>query len=167
MERPQRNYWEGYYKKEWYFLKNLWNQIYIPEHRWIMQQYLWRELLFSEAVHHKNWIKWDNRLENLVLLSHSEHTHLHAEQWDHNHKERPVIICQKCGQELPLYAKWLCRNCYMAKAQKIYVSNNTEKTRETKRKCRLKTKDKIAEYKKTRYKHFRNLGYSAKQASSM
>ena len=55
----------------------------------------------------------------------------------------------------------------LPKAQKKYVSNNPEKIREIKRKCQIKTKDKIAEYKKARYKHFRSLGYSAKQASSM
>lgn len=47
------------------------------QHRFVMEQFIGRELLRSESVHHINGIKTDNRLENLQLLSKVEHCKLH------------------------------------------------------------------------------------------
>jgi hypothetical protein len=48
------------------------------QHRYIMEQHLGRELHKNEVVHHINENKHDNRLENLQLLSRSDHAKLHA-----------------------------------------------------------------------------------------
>lgn len=52
-------------------------------HRMIMEQHLGRTLLKNEVVHHINGDKTDNRLENLELVDHTEHSNNHNRiKWD-------------------------------------------------------------------------------------
>lgn len=48
------------------------------EHRYIVETNIGRKLHKNEVVHHINENKHDNRLENLQLLSRSDHAKLHA-----------------------------------------------------------------------------------------
>lgn len=52
---------------------------YAYEHRLVMEEYVNRYLEQWETVHHINEIKTDNRLENLFLCTHPEHSAIHKE----------------------------------------------------------------------------------------
>mgnify|MGYP001569343845 CR=1 FL=1 len=49
------------------------------EHRKIVEDSLNRKLSPCESIHHKNYDKTDNRLENLEILTKSEHARLHKQ----------------------------------------------------------------------------------------
>ena len=50
---------------------------FVQLHRLVMEMYLGRYLDCDEVVHHCNGEKTDNRIENLELMTNSEHTTLH------------------------------------------------------------------------------------------
>jgi len=51
---------------------------WIAEHRLLAEHVLGRKLKANEVVHHKNFLANDNRLENLEVMTETEHRHLHA-----------------------------------------------------------------------------------------
>lgn len=53
------------------------NNIRMDEHRYVMEKYLGRTLKRNEVIHHINGNKKDNRIQNLKLMTLSEHSRLH------------------------------------------------------------------------------------------
>lgn len=60
-------------------------------HRYIIEQVLGRRLTIDEDIHHINGIKTDNRLENLEIINHGEHTklHSHLKKWKEKQERMP------------------------------------------------------------------------------
>lgn len=81
------------------------------EHRWIMEQHLGRALGRDEHVHHRNGVKYDNRLANLVVLDKWKH-HL-IENTLRGRWARYHDCCVCCGTTVRLHhAKGYCAECY-------------------------------------------------------
>ena len=51
---------------------------YVAEHRIVMERHLGRVLDPSENIHHLNGDKTDNRIENMIIVSNSEHGKIHS-----------------------------------------------------------------------------------------
>ena len=55
----------------------------VKQHRHVMEHHIGRRLDASEDVHHINGIRTDNRIENLALMTHGEHTRDHNLSREH------------------------------------------------------------------------------------
>ena len=76
----------------------------VKQHRMVMEKYLGRKLMPSEAIHHINFDRTYNRIENLRLMTHSAHSKLHAAI---NIPPREYIFqkCFGCGNKYKVMKK--------------------------------------------------------------
>lgn len=84
---------------EWYEGKK-YHGGYIFEHRFIMECCVKRYLLKKEIVHHKDGNPLNNDLDNLILLSQSEHQRIHhIGDKHHSWNKNLDKICFVCGNK--------------------------------------------------------------------
>lgn len=79
------------------------------EHRYLIERKIGRILKTDESVHHINGNKLDNNIDNLELMSRSEHAVRHATEnghhlWTH--------ACVDCGKQI-ITGAVRCRSCYL------------------------------------------------------
>lgn len=88
---PKNGNWKGGIGKTGRYVHlTVANGIYISQHRYLMEKILSRKLLPNEVVHHINFRRDDNRLENLQVMDKSEHSTFHNLH-DNKLKSRLVI----------------------------------------------------------------------------
>lgn len=85
------------------------NGVKKDEHRHIVEQHIGRKLTRQEVVHHINGDKSDNRIENLAVMSLSEHSTMHQTGKTHSNetknkirktlKGKPNYSCRKLSEE--------------------------------------------------------------------
>ena len=76
---PFRTGWSGY--EYWYLMEND-DADHIRAHRALAIAEYGFDAVKGKDVHHKNGIPWDNRPENIELLTRSEHARLHNSKTD-------------------------------------------------------------------------------------
>ena len=65
----------------------------------IMEQHIGRKIEKNEVVHHINGIRSDNRIENLLLMSRSAHSSLHAKENQRNGRCYDISTQAKSGEQ--------------------------------------------------------------------
>lgn len=91
---------------------------YVLEHRMIVADSIWRKLSSKEVVHHINWIKDDNRIENLELMARWEHT-THHHKWVEKNKKRKLSCTFPWCTEKTTSKKLLCNYHYRLQRSRI------------------------------------------------
>lgn len=116
---------------------------YIYEHIVIVEQYVGRSLQENEVVHHLDFNRANNRIENLLLLDRGQHSKLHA--W----LDRGAPIIERDGMnwvnsEKPkLDEPTYCKSCGKTLQEKQENFCSTECYSETRRKVERPTKQQL------------------------
>lgn len=102
---------------------------YVYEHRLVMEQYYSRFLTKDEHIHHIDGNTQNNKIENLLIVSKSEHMILHKTI------DMSTRICLLCGSDITWIKKtnkrpfwrrykqgYICNKCYNKKYSRYNIS---------------------------------------------
>lgn len=76
--------------ENWYIVISI-NNKQCLQHRNFVENNIWRKLTNTEQVHHLNWVRDDNRLENLTVVDYKNH---------HNESYKLILILRERILEL-------------------------------------------------------------------
>lgn len=84
---------------------------YIQEHRLVMSNHLKRPLNENEHIHHINGNKKDNRIENLQLMSNSEHRKWHMSELTYEERAKNAKGLIKYAESRKIKRKFVFCDC--------------------------------------------------------
>lgn len=111
---PSNGAWKGgrYIDGSGYVMLSIPGRGHVPEHRWIMEQHLDRELESHEIIHHKDHDKSNNDIDNLELTTRKDHMGLHQEFHKNGRWSMQYDYCQVCGKTDSRHdGKGVCHRC--------------------------------------------------------
>jgi len=97
---------------------------YVREHRLVVEKHIGRYLTPNEHVHHKDGNKQNNKIENLVILTNSQHAHIGLPPIKQQDVGRNgtwfVVLCNQCKKQFEVagyvyrsgHGKFCTRDCY-------------------------------------------------------
>lgn len=102
---------------------------YVPQHRLIVEQSIGRLLMKQEVVHHKDHNRSNNKIENLEILSPSEHSKYHSTKFVIQFQGESMSFVEACRR------KRIDRHCVVDRMRK-YNCSRQEAFDMHERKCR-------------------------------
>lgn len=100
----------------------------VREHKLVMEKHIGRKLKPNECVHHKNENRLDNRIENLQLMTVSEHQTYHRLGKHHSNEAKAKISTFNLGKKLSLETRLKMSESKKGAKNPFFGKHHTQET---------------------------------------